>query len=96
MGQVATETKESVANSVVEVRGDTLVVNVKKRDKSAMFVPTLRIPLEHVVGAEADPDIERKMWRAWVLKGSKLGTYCAPDLEVRFYPPATYARTRRW
>jgi hypothetical protein len=87
MGQVATETKEGVANSVVEVRGDTLVVNVKKRDKASMFVPTMKIPLDHVLGAEADPEIERKLWKRWVLRSSAPGTYRGPDPEVRFYNP---------
>jgi hypothetical protein len=78
-----------VANTV-EVRGETLVVNVQGRDKSSMFVPTMRFPLDHVLGAEADPDIERKLWRAWVLRESKPGTYCAPDQDVRFYNPRHY------
>ena len=78
-----------VANTV-EVRGETLVVNVQGRDKSSMFVPTMRFPLDHVLGAEADPDIERKLWRAWVLREFKPGTYCAPDPDVRFYNPRHY------
>jgi hypothetical protein len=47
----------------------------------------MRIPLDHVMGAEADPEIERKLWRAWVLRAYKPGTYCAPDPDVRFYHP---------
>jgi hypothetical protein len=78
-----------VANTV-EVRAETLVVNVQGRDKSSMFLPTMRIPLDHVLGAEADPDIERKLWRAWVLREFKPGTYCAPDPDVRFYNPRHY------
>ena len=78
-----------VANTV-EVRGETLVVNVQGRNRSSMFVPTMRFPLDHVLGAEADPDIERKLWRAWVLRESKPGTYCAPDPDVRFYNPRHY------
>ena len=78
-----------VANTV-EVRGETLVVNVEGRDKSSMFVPTMRFPLDHVLGAEADPGIERKLWRAWVLREFKPGTYCAPDPDVRFYNPRHY------
>jgi hypothetical protein len=31
-----------------------------------MFWPTMTIPLDHVLGARADPDIELKLWRAWV------------------------------
>jgi hypothetical protein len=86
---VATEhpTREVVVNSTAEVRGDTLLVNVKKRIRSSMFTPTLRIPLDHVMGAEADPQIERRMWRAWVLSAFKPGTYHPPDPALRFYHP---------
>ena len=87
MGQAATEPNEAVVNSVVEVRGDTLVVNVKKRDKASMFVPTMKIPLDHVLGAEADPEIERKLWKKWVLRSFTPGSYGSPDTEVRFYNP---------
>ncbi len=73
--------------NTVEIHGETLVVNVKTRAGSSMFRPTMKIPLDHVLGAEADPEIERKLWRAWVLRGFKPGTYCAPDSEVRFYHP---------
>jgi hypothetical protein len=42
-----------------------MVVNVKKRERSSMFWPTMTIPLDHVLGAQADTEIERKLWRAW-------------------------------
>jgi hypothetical protein len=87
IGQVATETRELAVNSVVEVRGDTLMVNVKNRNRSSMFVPTMKIPLDHVLGAKADPEIERKLWKRWVLRSSTSGTYHGPDREVRFYNP---------
>ncbi len=90
MGQVESETKEVVVNSFVEVRGDTLVVNVKKRDKASMFIPTMKIPLGHVLGAEADPEIERRLWKAWVLRSFTPGAYGGPDPEVRFYHPRHY------
>ena len=73
-----------VANTI-EVRGDTLVVNVKTRERSSMFKPTMTIPLDHVLGAQADPEIERKLWRAWVFGTS--GEYCMPEPGVRFYNP---------
>ena len=38
-----------------------------------MFVPTMKIPLSHVLGAEADPEIERRLWKAWVLRSSTSG-----------------------
>ena len=87
MGQVATEPHEVVVNSFVEVRGDALVVNVKKREKASMFVPTMKIPLDHVLGAEADPEIERRLWRAWVLRSSTPGAYGGPDPDVVLHLP---------
>ena len=90
MTGTTTRREEVRAANTVEVRGETLVVNVQGRNRSSMFVPTMKFPLDHVLGAEADPDIERKMWRAWVLRESKPGTYCAPDPDVRFYNPRHY------
>jgi hypothetical protein len=82
--------------STLEVRGKTLVVNVNKRDKWSAYTPTLTIPLDHVLGAEADPGIEREMWRAWVFGRAGFwrsrifgedGGHRAPDPGVRFYNP---------
>jgi hypothetical protein len=82
--------------NTLEVRGTTLVVNVNKRDKWSTYTPTLTIPLEHVLGAEADPEIERTMWRAWAFgrpgfwRSRIFGTDGedrALDSKVRFYNP---------
>jgi hypothetical protein len=82
--------------NTLEVRGKTLVVNVNKRDKWSAYTPTLTIPLDHVLGAEADPGIEREMWRGWVFGRpgfwrSRIfgedGGHRAPDPGVRFYNP---------
>ncbi len=62
----------------VEVHGDQLVVNVKTRDKKFVLLSSIRIPLEHVVGAEADPEVEWEVWRGWRVPGVKV-----PG--VRFY-----------
>ena len=62
----------------VEVHGDQLLVNVKTRDKKFMLLSSIRIPLEHVVGAEADPHVEWEVWRGWRVPGVKV-----PG--VRFY-----------
>ena len=83
MTPMATQPKDIEVVNTVEVRGDTLVVNVKKRNFSSMFWPTMTIPLDHVLGAQADPEIERKLWRAWVFGTS--GEYCVPEPGVRFY-----------
>ena len=61
-----------------------------------MYTPTLTIPLEHVLGAEADPEIERTMWRGWAFGQHSMwrsrifgtdGEYRVPDPTVRFYNP---------
>ena len=64
----------------VEVRGDHLLVNTRARGSRAIrrFLATLRIPLEHVRGAQADPEIEHTLWRGWRLPGVRI-----PG--VRFY-----------
>jgi hypothetical protein len=62
----------------VEVHGDHLVVDVRGVEKAMMLLSRLRIPLEHVQGAEADPEIEHTLWRGWRIPGVHL-----PG--VRFY-----------
>ena len=62
----------------VEVHGDQLVVNIKTRDKNFLLLSSIRIPLEHVVGAEANPQVEWEVWRGWRVPGVKV-----PG--VRFY-----------
>ena len=51
MSPMATQPKDIEVVNTVEVRGDTLVVNVRKRNFSSMFWPTMTIPLDHVLGA---------------------------------------------
>ena len=62
----------------VIVLGDRLVVNVRGRERSVRFLSDLHIPLEHVQGVEADPEIEHTLWRGWRIPGVHL-----PG--VRFY-----------
>lgn len=61
--------KQAKVPSFVEVHGEHLVVNVKTRDKKLMLLSSIRIPLEHVVRAEADPEAEREVWRGWRVPG---------------------------
>ena len=53
----------------VEVHGDHLVVNIRGIERSMSLLSSLRIPLEHIQGAEADPEIEHTLWRGWRLPG---------------------------
>jgi hypothetical protein len=54
MTKVAVYERE-VAN-VVEIVGENLMVDVRGVQKM-MLLPTMKIPLNHVMGAEADPEI---------------------------------------
>ncbi len=85
MSVMAAPAKAIEVVNTVEIRGEKLLVNVNKRHGSSMFKPTLTYPLDHVLGAEADPDIERKLWKAWVF--GCYGEYCTPEPGVRFYNP---------
>ncbi len=69
--------------SFVEVHGDQLVLNLKTRDKKFMLLSSIRIPLAHVVGAEAEPKVPWEVWRGWRVPGVNV-----PG--VRFY--ACYGR----
>ncbi len=62
----------------VDVHGDHLVVSVRGRERAMRLMSDLRIPLEHVQGVEADPEIEHTLWRGWRIPGVHL-----PG--VRFY-----------
>ena len=87
MTTIAAPSQEIKVANTVEVVGQTLVVNVSKRSSRAMFIPTMKIPLDHVLGAEADPEIERKLWRAWVFGN---GASCVPEPGVKFYNPRRF------
>ena len=76
-----------------------LVAVVSRKEKHrewSTYTPNVTIPLEHVLGAEADPEIEREMWRGWAfgrpgfwrsrIFGEDDG-HRAPDPGVRFYNP---------
>ncbi len=62
----------------VDVHGDHLVVDVMGSERAMRLLSRLRVPLEHVQGAEADPEIEHTLWRGWRIPGVHL-----PG--VRFY-----------
>ena len=62
----------------VEVHDDYLMVDVRVVEKAMKLLSRLRIPLVHVQGAEADPQIEHTLWRGWRIPGVHL-----PG--VRFY-----------
>ncbi len=61
--------KQAKVPTFVEVHGDHVMVNVKTRDKKLMLTGSIKIPIDHVVRAEADPKVEREMWRGWRVPG---------------------------
>ena len=96
MGATQAPAKGIEVCNTLEVRGQDLIVNVNRRDKWSTYTPTLTIPLDRVLGAEADPEIERTMWRGWAFGRpgfwrSRIfgddGAHSAPDPKVRFYNP---------
>jgi len=48
----------------VEVAGDQLTVQIQGLDRLWTFKSRLEIPLAHVTGAEADPEVVRG-WKGW-------------------------------
>jgi hypothetical protein len=53
----------------VEVHEDHLEVNITGVERVMSIQSSLHIPLEHVQGAEADPEIQHTLWRGWRLPG---------------------------
>ena len=66
------------APAFIDIQGDQLVVNIKTRDKNFVLLSSIKFPLEHVVGAEADAHVAWEVWRGWRVPGVKV-----PG--VRFY-----------
>ena len=62
----------SKVSSYVEVQGDHLLVNVRTRDKQIMLLSSMKIPLEHVIRAQADPNVEWDVWRGCRIPGIKV------------------------
>ena len=56
----------------VEVHDDQLVVDRRGSDKMIKLLGRLTIPLEHVVRAEADPNIVWTVWRGWLVPGVRV------------------------
>ena len=81
--------EHEVAN-VVEIVGQNLRVDVRGAHEANRFLPTLRFPLEHVLNAEVDPEIEHTFWKGWVLAG----TSRVPGPGVRFYNPRLVDRDK--
>jgi hypothetical protein len=70
--------QEAEVSTFVDVYEDHLVVDVRGRDKILGYLSRLWFPIDHVVRAEADPNIEWAVWRGWRVPGIRV-----PG--VRFY-----------
>ena len=53
----------------VDIHEDHLVVDVRGTEKAMTLLSRVRIPLQHVLGAEADPEVEHTLWRGWRIPG---------------------------
>ena len=84
MIETITEVKEVKVANTVEIVGDNLMVNGRGRERLTTFLPTVKIPLDHVLGTEKDPEIQKKLWRARALGQ---GNACIVEPGVRFYNP---------
>jgi len=73
--------ERKVAN-VVEIVGENLMVDVRGVQR-AKWLSAMKIPLDHVLGAEVDPEIQRMYWKAWVSSYNSR----VPKPGVRFYNP---------
>lgn len=69
--------------SFVEVRKDHILIDCRGKDRVSRFLGCMKIPLEHVVRAEAAPEIEWDVWRKWRFQGTRMPDAHAPG--VRFY-----------
>ncbi|HZU76537.1 MAG TPA: hypothetical protein VFA70_07215 [Dehalococcoidia bacterium] len=73
----------------VEVAGDRLIVHIEGLDKVLALKSRLEVPLEHVLSADADPDLARRIPRWLRLPGTYIpglitaGSYYTPgDTEL--------------
>jgi hypothetical protein len=57
--------------ATVEVQGDQLTVRIEGVDKLWTFTSRLEIPLAHVTGVAADPEVVRG-WKGWRGPGAHL------------------------
>lgn len=63
------------------ITSGNLVMNVLGADKLWAFKSSMEIPLQHVAGIRADPEIARSGWKGWRIPGTSIpgvitaGTY---------------------
>ena len=56
----------------VELTSKTLIVHVTGVDRFLAFKSQFEIPLTHVTGAEADPEIAKAWWKGWKAPGTNI------------------------
>lgn len=49
-----------------------LLLNVRGADKLWAFKSSLEIPLQHVAGIRADPEVARSWWHGWRVPGTSI------------------------
>jgi hypothetical protein len=56
----------------IDVHEDRIVVDVRGKDKWFSYLSRLTFPIENVVRAEADPNVEWAIWRGWRVPGVRV------------------------
>jgi hypothetical protein len=56
----------------LSIEGGNLVLNVRGADKLWAFKSSLEIPLQHIAGIRADPNVARGWWHGWRMPGTNL------------------------
>ena len=56
----------------LSIEGGNLVLHVRGADKLWAFKSSLEIPLQHIAGIRADPEIARGWWHGWRMPGTNL------------------------
>ena len=56
----------------IELTSKMLIVSITGMDRFLAFKGQLEVPLTHVTGAEADPEIAKSSWKGWKAPGTNI------------------------
>jgi hypothetical protein len=56
----------------LSVSNGKLILNVRGTDKLWALKSSLEVPLEHIAGIRADPEVARGWWHGWRMPGTQI------------------------